>query len=222
MTGNRLLDSLPADLRLELERHLITVKLPTGAQLLEDKAEIKAVHFPTTCMASSMLDFKDDRSIESHLIGNDGFTGLATYFGSPIAPQKVIVQVPGEALEMDVQILQRFLEEPRMRDVVGLYTARMLRVAGWSAGCLVFHPMEQRLARWLLMVQDAIERDEFPLTQEFIGIMLGSHRPTVTIAEGILTKAGLVERRRGALKLLDREGLEAASCECYEAQKLEI
>ena len=221
MRTNRLLESLPWDLRQKLEPDLVRVDLRSGELLHEEGARIKAIWFPTSCLASGVVDYEQGASVEATLMGTDGFTGIGALLGSKVSLQKILIQVPGEALRMDVESFHSHLEDPRFREVLSGYAAQAYRIVGHSVGCVIFHPIEQRLTRWLLMVQDALEGDEFRLTQEFIGIMLGSHRPTVTLAEGILSEAGLVERRRGVIRLLDREGLMAAACECYEAQKLD-
>jgi CRP-like cAMP-binding protein len=217
---NRLLHSLPADLQSRLEPDLSTVTLASGDVLVELQSEMQHVYFPTSCLASAVVDFRNGNTIEATLIGTDGFVGVGALFGSATTPQRVIIQVPGEALQMDLNAFWRHLADARFRDALGSYAMKTFRIIGQSTGCVAFHPVEQRLARWLLMVQDAIEQEEFHLTHEFIGVMLGVYRPTVTVALKMLSQAGLVESRRGVIKVTDRHALEEAACECYKAQAL--
>lgn len=219
--ANRLLKSLPWDLLRELEPDLIPVGLKAGEVLVENRELVESIWFPTSCLASGVVDFDVGSSVETVLIGTDGFTGIGAFLGSQRALQKVLVDVPGEALRMNIEAFRTHAEDARFRQALGEFVAQAHRIAAQSAGCIVFHPMEQRLAKWLLMIQDALDQDEFALTQEYVATMLGSHRPTVTLAERVLTQAGLAERQRGCIRLLDREGLKAAACECYEAQKLD-
>jgi DNA-binding MarR family transcriptional regulator len=127
----------------------------------------------------------------------------------------MFVQIAGSALRMESNTFRRHLDDPRFRAALGDYSASAFITVGQLAGCVAFHSAEHRLARWLLMVRDCVDRTTFPLTQEFIGVMLGVHRPTVTIAVRTLERAGLIEHRRGSVNILDGAGLEQAACECY-------
>ena len=149
------------------------------------------------------------------VVGADGFTGLTTLFGMRAAGTRAMVQIGGEALRMPIEPFEQHLADARLRQPLGVYASRTLSRIAQSTGCVAFHPIEQRLARWLLMVRDSLDREEFPLTQEFLSYMLGVHRPTVTIASRLLVNAGLIEHRRGVIRIIDPEGLEQASCECY-------
>jgi CRP-like cAMP-binding protein len=117
---------------------------------------------------------------------------------------------------MPLAAFTRHLRDYRFREVLGRYVSRVFAAMAQSTACVAFHPVQERLARWLLMVSDALERDEFTLTQDSLAVMLGTHRPTVSIAVGILEKAGLLSHRRGVVRIIDKPGLTEASCECYQ------
>lgn len=120
-------------------------------------------------------------------------------------------------MRIDVADLRRHLEDVRLRNALGAYSATAFTTVGQLAGCVAFHPVEQRLARWLLMVRDRVGTEDLALTHEFLGVMLGVYRPTVTIAIHMLEQAGLIEHRRGHITILNGPRLEEAACECYAA-----
>jgi CRP-like cAMP-binding protein len=217
MAANRLLESLPPDLRSRLMGDLETTILVRGDFLMEPERPLQSIYFPTTAMISIVVGFNDGSMIEAAVVGNDGFVGITALFGVTIDNTRAMVQIEGEALHMPVSAFWRHLDNERLRQALGLYALSAMSRTAQSAGCMAFHPLEQRLARWLLEVQHATQRDEFPLTQDFMSIMLGVHRPTVTVAVRMLHNAGLIDHRRGVIKIVDPEGLQQASCECYSA-----
>jgi CRP-like cAMP-binding protein len=212
---NRLLTSLPSDLLSRVRADLEPVSLDKDFTIMERGADFDAVYFPTSCLVSVVANFQSGDAIEAMLVGSEGFAGLPALFGTRTANVNAFVQIPGEAMRLDIEAFWRHLGDARFRDTLGRFVVMTVGRMAQSTGCVAFHPVEQRLARWLLMVEDAIEESEFTLTQEFIGIMLGVHRPTVTIATRTLENAGLIEHSRGRIKILNRQGLEEASCECY-------
>lgn len=215
---SRFLQALPVELLARMEPDLEAITLERDEVLIQPGLALDFVYFPTSCMISVIVKLEDGNAIESTTIGNDGFSGIAAFLGNEVGDLTNMVQIPGEAMRMRVDAFRALLDDPGLRTHLGGYAARMFAAMGQSAACISFHAFHERLARWLLLVQDDIERGEFPLTQEFMAMMLGVHRPTVTIAIGMLQNAGLIEHRRGVIKITDRAGLIAAACECYPAK----
>jgi CRP-like cAMP-binding protein len=162
-------------------------------------------------------------SAEVGTIGNEGMVGLLVIFGDSQAPTSVYIQVAGQGLRMSAktfwQELQRSLS---LRTAMLHYAHAFFNQVAQSAACNTFHLLEQRCCRWLLMTHDRMQTDEFPLTQEFLAMMLGVQRPGVTLAAGKLQQAGLIHYTRGKVKILDHAGLVKRSCECYAESKREF
>ena len=217
MSGNRLLESLPGDLLQRFSADLELVSLSRDDVVMDPETPIEFVYFPTDSLISLVVSMQTGNTVEAMVVGTDGFTGITTLFGMRSPATRAIVQIGGEALRMPIEHFEQHLADARLRKTLGAYAARTFSRIAQSTGCVAFHPVEQRLARWLLMVRDSLDRKEYPLTQEFLSYMLGVHRPTVTIASRLLVNAGLIEHRRGVIRIADPEGLEQASCECYAA-----
>ena len=183
---------------------------------------VQFVYFPLSCLASTVVILEDGSMAEALTIGKEGFVGASLYFERDTAELTTFIQIPGEALRLDAKLFQMSLEDARFRRVIGNYTGRALATVAQSTACMAFHPLQERLARWLLLVRDGLELDEFPLTQDFLAIMLGVHRPTVTIAVKILQTAGLIQHRRGRVRITDTEGLTSAACECYRRARTSL
>jgi CRP-like cAMP-binding protein len=144
--------------------------------------------------------------------------GLPVFLGTDtMGNVRAIVQVAGQALGIEAKVFRAMLDEaPKLRDVLGAYTQALLSEAAQEVACNRQHTIDERLARWLLMTQDRVRSDAIHLTQEFLAKMLGVRRPSVTVAAGILQRDGLIQYRRGDMQILDREGLEKVTCECYD------
>ncbi len=219
---NWLLARLPDGEFRRLSPRLQPVVLPHGQTLHRARAGIDHVYFPTRGVASALTVMEDGRSIEVANIGNEGVVGLAALFGAGDSPNEVIVQVPGEGLRMrgDVFRAEGALDGP-FRSVLLRYQGAWLTQASYSVACNGLHTVRQRCARWLLMTHDRVGGDELRLTHEFLGIMLGVRRASVTEVLRPLSEAGLVRAGRGRMTVLDRRGLLAESCECYRAVRAE-
>jgi len=215
VADSRFIAALPADLQQSMRPDLELMDLARDEVLLRIGDLIDAVYFPTTCMVSMVVTLENGSTIEAATVGSNGFVGISSFLGGQRAEATGMVQIAGEALRMDVAAFQTHLQDPRLRANLGAYTAATFATIAQSTACIAFHPVQERLARWLLMVRDGIERNEFPLTQEFLAVMLGVQRPTVTIASRTLEKAGLIEHRRGRIRIPDAEALAQAACECY-------
>lgn len=160
----------------------------------------------------------DGRSAEVGVVGREGMLGVPAFLGADSYPTQVICQVPAEVLRMPAAA---FVAEVRrggqLQDAVYRYSRILIDTSSRLAACNCLHRLEERCARWLLMSRDRACSDEFPMTQEFLALMIGARRASVTLAAGILQKAGLISYRRGRLTILDRVGLEDVACECYRA-----
>ena len=220
---NRLLASLAAADRTRLLSHLAPVTLEYRRKLYDANRPIKFVHFIETGVGSLVATLRNGDAVEVGTIGNEGIVGLPVVFGDGQAPTSVYVQVPGAGLRMKADLFRQELERSAsMRASMLRYAHAFFNQVAQSAACAHLHPLEQRCARWLLMTHDRMQSDEFPLTQEFLSMMLGVRRAGVTVAAGELQRAGLIRYSRGRVTMLDHEGLLDRSCECYGVSKREF
>jgi CRP-like cAMP-binding protein len=220
---NRLLDLLdPADLDL-LRPHLKRMPLEYRQPLVEPNRPITTVYFPLSGVASLVNTMANGDAAEVGTTGNEGMVGVQALFGDSIGPTNVYVQVPGEALQMPAAEFARALIGNHKMHVVMLHYAHALfNQVTQSAACNRLHHIEQRCCRWLLMTHDRVQTDKFLLTQEFLSMMLGVRRTSITAAASSLKRKKLVEYSRGQVTVLDREGLLKRSCECYAVNKREF
>jgi CRP-like cAMP-binding protein len=211
---NRLLATVH-DQELARFSDLMTVKaFEKGQVVSEPYQRITQVLFPLDGVFSVVAETADGAQVEAGTIGNEGVVNIAAFLGSDSSVLRTMCQIPGTALVADVgALLAR--ADGALATAARRYALSFLTMASQGAACNRLHPIEQRAARWLLMVNDRIDRNPFELTQEFFAIMLGSTRPSVTIAADSLRTAGLIDYRRGMITILDRAGLERATCECY-------
>ena len=215
-TGNRILDALPADVRRRLSPALRSVDLRVRTVLWEPGQPIVAVHFPVSVVVSLVTPVSDGSVVEVATVGNEGVVGVPAALGSGIATIRALVQVRGTSLRMSAADFDAEMQCPGpFRMLVQSYLPALFSHVAQVAACSRLHSAEERLSRLLLMTHDRVGADRFEITQEYLAQMLGSRRPTVTVAAGILQKEGLISYRRGRMVILDRAGLETASCECY-------
>ena len=190
--------------------------------LYEQGDVIRYVYFPTTAVISLVSVMEDGGCIEIATTGHEGFVGAGIVLGTPKAFAKIIVQVPGEAFRMGADAFRsEFEKNGHLNRLLLQYSHSLLTQISRSGGCNSLHPVEQRCARWLLAMHDRSKTDVLPLTQEFLGEMLGVRRPSVSVVAAKLQKAGLIRYFRGKVKICNRSGLEKASCECYRILKEE-
>jgi CRP-like cAMP-binding protein len=215
-TRNRLLAALPAPQLQRLLPALEPIELTWKQPFYEADAPIRFVHFPLTGVASLVTTMEDGVVVEVATVGNEGLVGLPVFLGTDVSPLTAFVQVPGAAVRMPAAALE---EEARsggaLSEILRRYTQAFLVQLARSSACNRRHSTEERCARWLLMTHDRVGADEFPLTQEFLSQMLGVRRAAVSVAAGLLQKAGLISYRWGRITVLDRGGLENTACECY-------
>jgi CRP-like cAMP-binding protein len=220
---NRLLSLLSDDDYERLRPHLSPVALEYRKSLYEASRPIERVYFPVDGVASLVITTADGASAEVGTIGSEGMVGLPMCLGDRDAPSAVYVQVPGKALEMDAHVFRDQLERsPSLNLVMLRYGHAFFNQVAQSAACAHLHKVEQRCCRWLLMTRDRMPSGDFLLTHEFLGMMLGVRRTTVTDVMGSLQKEGLVRYRRGHVTILDPKALLQRACECYDISKREF
>jgi CRP-like cAMP-binding protein len=221
--ANRLLAHLREADQERLEPHLQTFTLDYKRSLYRAHESIEFVYFIESGVASLVNTLQNGAAAEVGTIGNEGMVGLPVLLGETEAPTSVYVQVPGSGLRMSATIFEAELDRSMsLRKVMLRYAHAMFNQVAQSAACAHFHPLERRCCRWLLMTHDRMLSDEFLLTQEFLSMMLGVRRAGVTEAAGALQRAGLIRYRHGKVTILDRDGLEERSCECYAVTKAEF
>ncbi len=216
--ANRLLASLPADDLQRLRPHLRSVRLKPKQILHKQGDKIREVYFPTGGACSIIELMQDGQAAEIATVGDEGLLGGAVYFGQEESFTQSVVQVPGQWA--DVMTAEAFNAEMARKGalfirIIRYHQALMTQVMQTTV-CNGLHSAEQRCCRWLLMTHDRVKRDEFALTHETLAMMLGVRRPTITLIAAALQRAGLIHYRRGCMKILNRAGLERASCECYQ------
>jgi CRP-like cAMP-binding protein len=220
---NRLLSLLSDDDYERLRPHLSPVVFDYKKSLYEASRPIDHVYFPVDGVASLVLTMADGCSAEVGTIGSEGIVGLPVCLGDRDAPSSVYVQVPGSALQMDARIFRDILgRSPTLKSIMLSYAHAFFNQVAQSAACAHLHRVEQRCCRWLLMTRDRMPSGDFLLTHEFLGMMLGVRRTTVTDVMGALQKAGFIRYRRGHVTILDHEALRQRACECYDISRLEF
>jgi len=215
---NKILKLLPrAELAALVERSDV-VAVESREILFEPEEKLEHVYFPEDCVISLVTVMEDGDQVEAMTVGNDGFTGIPVFHGVEATKIKVCGQISGTARRLTAKDFRDLVQEcTGLRGLLHRYSEFVFETVAQSAACNRLHVIEQRCARWLLMSQDRVGRDSFDLTQEFLAEMLGVRRPGVTVAMGILGKAGLIAHGRGNITVVSRAGLEKASCECYRA-----
>ena len=214
--GNRLLGALPAEDFERLLPHLETVTLEVKDFLYETDRPIEYVYFPIDCVTSTIASMRDGRTVEVGTIGKEGMDGLPVFLGAQTAPLASFCQVPGDAARMTAEALRSEVGPgDRLYELLRRFTEATLVFAAQSSACNRLHSVEQRCSRWILHTHDRVGKDEFYLTQEFLSQMLGVRRASVSEVASAFQGEGLISYRRGNLRIVDRCGLEAVTCECY-------
>lgn len=221
---NHLLQLLGRDAPDELEAlrsALEPVESARGDVVYEPGEPVAYVHFPRTSVASIVKIMDDGRRIEVGTTGCEGLVGLPVFFGAESAPFQCFYQVPGSGWRIEASAFRDAVRSgPTLDRIVCRYAQYLYDQAGQSVACGQLHAVTERCARWLLMTHDRVGRmDRFPLTHEFLSIMLAVRRASVSVSAEELQRAGLIGYSRGRITVVDRDGLEAASCECYHADR---
>ena len=214
---NEILTSIPESEFNLIKPELESVELPHRLILHEPGEKILYAYFLNQGMASLVVLTSDGRSVEIAIVGHEGLVGTPLAVGLHRGPCRSIMQIPGNGFRIKSELLEEvLLQAPHLRLLLNRYVLTQGLQIAQMAACNRLHEIEQRLARWLLMCQDRIQSDVLPITHEFLAQMLGTGRPSVSLAAGIMQKSEIIENSRGAVKILDRTGLEASACECYK------
>jgi CRP-like cAMP-binding protein len=215
---NRVLASLPAPDLKRISPHLLPVTLKARRSLHEQGEAIESVYFLEDAVASVVVTMENGSTVEVGLIGRDGVVGLPEVLGSGRATNRTFIQLPGTGFSLKTQTLIQLAESSsQLRSCLQRATQAYLAQTAQTAACNRIHELEERLARWLIMCSDRLQSDHIPITHEFLAMMLGTRRSSVSIAAGILHKSGLITYSRGSVQIQDREGLTRAACECYQS-----
>jgi CRP-like cAMP-binding protein len=218
VSQNGLLSALPAEDYKRIAPSLEVVPLKLKEILHKPGSPVEHVYFPGGGFCSIVSVLEDGSMVEVATVGREGMVGLAALSdGRPSSSSAVMVQGEAETCyRMAANAFRREMDrQGAFHGLLNRYTQAHMGFIMQSTACNAMHSVEQRLARWLLLAHDRMARDQFPLTQEFVAMMLGAARPTVTVVAGTLQKAGLITYRRGKVTIVDRKKLESASCECY-------
>lgn len=220
---NRLLASLPIEEYDQLRPYLEQVFLELKRELYQPNVPIEFVYFPLGGVYSLLSLTSEGDLIEVATVGNDGMVGMPVFLGAEQSPGLAIVQIADQALRMrSADFRTHVTPGSALYELLHRYTQALFNLISQTALCNRVHPIEQRCCRWLLLTHDRVGVDEFPFTHEFLSQMLGVRRAGVSEVAARLQNAGLISYRYGKMTILDRAGLEAASCECYELIKAEF
>ena len=221
---NLLLAALPAADYEQLLPELTTVRVQVKQTIQAPGEPLEYVHFPNSGVFSITTELPDGVMVEAATVGTEGMLGIEAFFGpNAIAPGRTLLQVPGDAAGAGSEAAQLRVAAFRdvcaqrgaLYDVMGRYAQTVVAQMMQSAACNALHPVNQRCARWLLMTHDRTHLQDFHLSHEFLAVMLGVQRPTVSVVAGTLQAAGLISYTHGRVRVLDRKGLEEAACACY-------
>ena len=218
---NKILAALDAWGSHPFAPHMERVTLHQGDVLYEPDSRIEHVYFPETAVCSMLATMEDGSTVEVGPVGDEGMAGLGVFFGGCVSPTRLIVHVAGAAVRLRADVLRAGLDSGAgpMRLLLLRYTQMLLAMTCQTAACYKLHPMAGQFARWLLMMHDYVRQDELRLTHELMALTLGTRRAGVSVAAGVLKDAGLIKYRRGHIRIIDREGLKATTCECYPVIK---
>ena len=217
---NHLIELLPAKDRKRLLGLAAQVNLVQSDVLGTAGKQNRHVYFPIGGFISLVTSIGGKPVLEVGMVGREGMFGAQVLLGVPTQPLHALVQGPGSAHRFELGAFRRELERgAALRRVLGRYLYVLMNQLASSAACIRFHPIDARLGRWLLMMQDRAHSDSFGVTHEFMAYMLGVRRVGITDAAGAMQRKGLIEYHRGRVTVLDRKGLEAVSCTCYAADR---
>lgn len=222
VTKNLLLSEFPDDVMGRLSPHLELVDLTVGKTLYRANEPIREMYFLEGSMASIVATTADGQSSEIGVIGREGVVGHDVLLGTDTTPHDCLIQIPDHAYRIDAAILKEEFDRCEIaHDCLLLFIHNLMTQISQTTLCHRLHSLEDRLPRWLLMCLDRVDSDDIAVTQEFLAMMLGVSRVSVTAAASALQNHGLIKYSRGRIRIIDRLGLEKAACECYELVRLE-
>ena len=220
---NRLLSALPKHELAQLAEHLQLVPMLLGEMLYEPGEQLQYAFFPTTAIVSLQYVMESGASSESAGVGNEGVVGISLFMGGDTTSSSAVVQTAGHAYRLERRLIKKEFERGGfMQRLMLRYTQALMTQMSQTAACNRHHSLEQRLSRWLLLTLDRVSTSEFVVTHELVASMLGVRREGVSEAAGKLQNAGYIRYRRGHIAVLEREGLESRTCECYQVVKKEM
>lgn len=220
---NLFLASLSTDCYKRLEPHLEVVDMTLGFLVYAPFEPIPYIYFPETCVISLVTVLENGAAVETGIIGFEGFAGIDAVLSNDLTTKEATSQVSGKGLRIKTEIFKNeFQRGGELQNLSLRFIFAFIAQISQNGACLLLHSIENRLARWLLMIQDRTGEDKINLTQEFIALMLGVHRPSVSHAASALQKQGMIRYNRGRITILDRLGLEKSACECYRTIKDKI
>jgi CRP-like cAMP-binding protein len=218
--NNQLLGALQPASRKRIDPHLEPVKLRLGGIVCEAGGLLRHAYFPEGAVLSLLTVLQNGSAIETANIGREGAFGLFAAMYSRVSFNRCLVQLEGHMVRCPIEVLQaEFKKSEHVRDLFVSYSETLLSQVQQTVACNAMHTTEERLCRWLLMMHDRAEGESLAYTHEFLAHMLGANRKSITLAAQSMQDAGLIKYRRGTLQVLDRVGLEKASCECYAIVK---
>jgi CRP-like cAMP-binding protein len=213
---NAILLSIPEEEFDVIRPHLQFIPLPQRFSLQEANRKLDDAYFLNTGMVSLVFTTRKGESVEVGVVGNEGFTPIPVAAGLRRSPHRAVMQIGGEGFKIDVTELQTLLKSsPVLQNMLNRYAAVHGLQVAQTAGCNRLHDIEQRLCRWLLLAQDRVGSGLLRITHDFLAMMLGTDRPSVSLAAGGLQKKQIIEYSRGSVRILNRKKLENSACECY-------
>jgi CRP-like cAMP-binding protein len=220
---NKLLAALTAAELEQLLPHLEGLPMHLGDLVYEPGRQLQYAYFPTTSIVSLHHVTETGATVETTGVGNEGVVGISLFMGGDSTSSSAVVQTAGYAYRIEQRVFKkRFESGGQLQQMLLRYTQAMMTQVFQSAACYRHHSVEQQLSRWLLATLDRVESADISMTQELVATMLGVRRESITEAAGALQAAGLIRYRRGHIAVLDKEGLEAKACECYDVVKREL
>ena len=218
--SNRVLLSVSDKEYRAIRPHLEFLRMPHHLSLYEPNDPLEFVHFPNCGMVSLVIETEDGRTVEVGEIGKEGFAGIPAAAGMRKSYVREVVQIAGDGFRVRVDALHKVLRSsPQLQQILTRYAVTHWLQLAQTAACNRLHNIEQRFARWLLITQDRVDSPTFGITQDFLATMLGTDRPTVSLAAGLLQKKGAIRWTRGEVQILSRAKLAVCACECYGAMQ---
>ena len=214
---NNILLSIPDREYNSIRPYLKFIDLPSHSIIHEPRRKLDQVYFLNTGMVSLIFTSKSGKSVEVGVVGNEGFTPVPVFAGITRSPHRAVVQVAGHGFRLAAEDLLALLHSsPRLQTALQRYVVLLAMQTAQTGGCNRLHNLQQRLARWLLLTQDRIDSGSLAITHDFLATMLGTDRPSVTLAAGGLEAKGIIEYLYRGVRILNRKKLERVACECYE------
>ena len=214
--GNQILLSISDEEYALIRPHLKFLRMPHHLSLYEPGEPLEYVYFPNSGMVSLVIATQDGKTVEVGEVGKEGFSGTQAAVGINTNQVREVVQIAGDGFRVRIGALQSVLQSaPGLQRILTRYAVVQGMQFAQTAACNRLHNIEQRLARWLLITQDRVDSPRLAITHDFLATMLGTDRPTVSLAAGVLQDKGIIEYTRGAVKILSQKKLKACTCECY-------